>query len=353
MATDPKTEKLQFMAAPNMPIGTRLGWIAALLMAGFAIQLTVSVIVGWLVFLAGCVLGIIDSKSTKPEVGGKGEWSTTTIEELERIEKLCKQIRNWKEHTDVFRATSGSGCALSMLGLLGLIASTAVIAVLVDGMHASYLAAENLLVPPLRGGYVAPIWAMDALTLFIPIWLAGSLNAWEPPELPRKARYLLGIHRVYKDQPELEFLPSLCVQKAKDRAVPTDARLMIKFKDAPKEFMGVQVQVSLNDVQGTKYPYAYAVILAKKEFGLKRRAAPYLEQGDGGGLLGLFMSASDKKERANRQFAGSIAEIEDQPDVDVIVVRQIAAGKGYHTTQKQACEVVSDALNLVQLALNK
>lgn len=346
-----KTDKLQFAIVSSMPMGARLGWIACLLLGGFAIQLTVSVFLGWLVFLAGCLLGIIRSKSTEPKVGGKGDWSTTTIEELERIEKLSIRIRNWRERTNAFRATSGGGCAMVLFGLIGLFVSTFLIAEYVDRAPDFLLMLGMVFVPPLRGGFVAPIWAIDVFTLFLPIWFAGALAAWEPPELPRKARYLLDIYGRYKSQPELEFLPSLYVQAKDDRAVPTDCRLMIKFKDAPKEFMGVQVQISLNDVQGTKYPYAYAVILAKKAFGLTKKAAPYLEEGEGGGLLGLFKSAADRKELELKQFAGSVAEIEDQPDVDVVVVRQVAAAKGYHTTEEQALEVVSDALNLVQLVL--
>lgn len=346
-----KSDKLQFAIVSSMPMGARLGWIACLLLGGFAIELTISVFLGWLVFLAGCLLGIIRSKSTEPEVGGKGDWSPTTIEELEQIEKLSIRIRNWRERTNAFRATSGGGCAMTTLGLLFLGASTALIAVYIDRAQDFLLVLGMFFVPPLKGGFVAPLWALDVFTLFIPIWLAGSIAAWEPPELPRKANYLLDIYGRYKSQPELEFLPSLYVQTKEDRSVPTDCRLMIKFKDAPKEFMGVQVQISLNDVQGTKYPYCYAVILAKKEFGLTKKAAPYLEEGEGGGLLGLFKSAADREELAEKQFAGSVAEIESQPDVDVVVVRQVAAGEGYKTSEEQALEVISDALNLAQLVL--
>ena len=346
-----KSDKLQFAIMSNMPMGTRLGWIAGLLLGGFAIQLTISVFLGWLVFLAGCLLGIIRSKSTEPSVGGKGDWSTTTIEELEQIEALSIRIRNWRERTNAFRATSGGGCAMLLFGLIGLFVSTLLIAVFIDRAQDALLVLGMVFVPPLRGGFVAPIWAVDGLTLMILIWFAGSISAWEPPELPRKARYLLDIREKYKSQPELEFLPSLYVQTKDDRAVPTDCRLMIKFKDAPKEFMGVQVQISLNDVQGTKYPYAYAVILAKKGFGLTKKAAPYLEEGEGGGLLGLFKSAADRKELEEKQFAGSVAEIESQPDVDVVVVRQVAAGEGYKTSEEQALEVISDALNLAQMVL--
>ncbi len=348
-----KTDKLQFMIAPGMPVGTRLWWIAGLLMAGFAVQFVFSVILGWLVFFAGCLLGIIRSKGLRPVVARDGEWVTTTIEELEQIEKLSLRVKHWQERTNGFRATSGGGCALFFVGMIGVFVSTFLISEFIDGGPGVALLLSRAFAAPLRGGFVAPIWAADLFTLFIPIWLAGSLSAWEPPELPRKAGYLLDIYRQHKEQPELEFAPSLYVHPREERSVPTDARLMIKFKDAPKEFMGVQVQISLNSVQGTKYPYGYCVLLARKEFELIPKAQPYLQEGDKGGLFGLFRSASDRKELDHEQFAGSIAEVEQQPEVDVVVVRQIAVGRGYHTSESEALEVVSDALNLAQLVLKK
>ncbi len=343
--------KLRFLIKPNMSMSDRMMWIGGLLLAGFVIQLAVSPILGWLVFLAGCALGIIESKSTKPAVGRKGEWSTTTIEELERIEKLSKEIRDWREQRTTFSPITGGGCGTFLLGLIFLFVSALMIAVVVDGTTDFGLMMSRIFAPPMRGGFVTPIWVADVLALFIPIWLSGSLAAWEPPELPRKVRYLLEIYRRYKPQPELEFLPSLYVQGKDGLAVPTDARLMIKFKDAPKEFMGVQVQVSLNDVQGRKYPYAYSVLLAKKEFGLIDKAKPYLKEGEIGIMREIFGSAAEKKELAHTQFAGSIAETESQEDVDVVVVRQIATGQGYHTSEDEALEVISDALNLAQLVL--
>lgn len=346
-----KTDKLRFAIKPDMPFKTRMGWIAGLLLAGFAVQLAVSPVLGWLIFLAGCLLGIIRSKGLRPVVARDAEWVTTTIEELEQIEKLSLRVKHWQERTGSFRATSGGGCAMLFMGLMGVFISTFLISQLIDGAPGISILFSRLFIAPLRGGFVASIWAADLLTLFIPIWFAGSLSAWEPPELPRKVRYLLDIHRQYKDQPELEFVPSLYVHKKDERSVPTDARLMIKFKDAPKAFMGVQVQISLNTVQGTKYPYGYCVLLAKKEFGLVPKAEPYLQKGEIGALRKFLSSASDKKELANAQFAGSIAEVEQQPEVDVVVVRQIAAGEGYRTSEEQVLEVVSDALNLAQLVL--
>ena len=346
--SDPPVVNFRF--APKMPINTRLMWIAILLFAGFAIQFSFSIWLGWLVFLVGCCLGIIRGKSIEPDVPANAEWKTTTIEELEDIRKLARQIGERKGRANAFRATSGAGCGFVFLTLVVSTVITIIIASTVDrfGVGGSRLAA------PMQGGLVYPIWILDSLTILIPIWFAGWLNFWEPPQLPQKADYLLKIGQAYKDQPALEFVPSLSVSTKNDLSVPRDARMLVRFKDGPPEFIGIQIQISMNDVQGTKYPYSYSVIIAKKEFGLKQKALPLLDPPGGGGVLArLFKTANDRKELAFPQYNGSIVELSSESDVDVVVVRQLTSGTGYHTTIDQAKAVFANALGLANKILGR
>ena len=59
----------------------------------------------------------------------------------------------------------------------------------------------------------------------------------------------------------------LAVEVSAGQPHPVDARLMARpaHEDA-SGFIGLQVQVSLNNVRGTDYPYLYAVILGKEAF---------------------------------------------------------------------------------------
>ena len=48
---------------------------------------------------------------------------------------------------------------------------------------------------------------------------------------------------------------------------PVDARLMARpAREDTSGFLGVQVQVAMNNVKGTDYPYLYAVVLGKGDF---------------------------------------------------------------------------------------
>ena len=345
-----------FMFASRMPMNNRIKWIAGLIGVGVILQLFVSIFLGWLFVLAGCLLGVIQGKSVQPEVSGAGEWQTTTIEELQDIEKLSMQIGKWQERTDAFKAVSGTGCAVVVLALCVVLLGAVIIAAFVDRGVDIFDSSGGLFSPPIRGGAVSVLWVIDALTMLIPIWFAGSMSAWKPPLLEEKAGYLLYIYCRFKSEPDLEFLPSLNVAKAGDRVVPTDCRLLAKIKTAPSEFIGIQVQISMNDVQGKKYPYSYSVILAKKEFKLAQRVSNFLTPPDDGGWLGLgklLKSANDRREMAFSQYDGSITELEAESDVDVIVVRQVTSDEGYHTSEEQAVEVFDDALKLARLILKQ
>lgn len=332
---------IKFRYAPSMPMERRFWWIGGLLLGGFAVQYMVSPFVGWLLFLAGCMMGIMQGRSLKPEFATEtGDWQTTTIEELEDVEKLSQEISEWRGKSGTFCATSMSGCLLAGLAATVIFVGAVVISTVAD-RNTTWFAA------PISGGAMTPVWLLDAFTAMVPIWFAGTLKAWEPPELPRKARYLLGIYEAYKSQPALEFLPSLLVTKSGETSVPSDCKLLVRIKDAPKEFIGIQVQVSLNYVQGTAHPYCYSVLIAKHDFQLKLKAVPHLDSPPGKGLLGgLFKDANEKREAEFCRFNGSIAETTSESDTEVVVIRQVTVGSGYATSEEQALKVFANALGL-------
>ncbi len=48
----------------------------------------------------------------------------------------------------------------------------------------------------------------------------------------------------------------------------------------PEEFLGVQIQLSINRVQSRAYPYLYRVLLARQGFGLRERLRRTSRVGD-------------------------------------------------------------------------
>ena len=66
-------------------------------------------------------------------------------------------------------------------------------------------------------------------------------------------------------------MPTLALREGRRGKYPVDARLMLRpAREDATGFLGVQVQVALNNVQGTDYPYLYAVVLGKDAFRLPK-----------------------------------------------------------------------------------
>ena len=116
----------------------------------------------------------------------------------------------------------------------------------------------------------------------------------------------------------------LALREGRRGKYPVDARLMLRpAREDESGFLGVQVQVAMNNVKGTDYPYLYAVILGKGDFrmpaGLRARSA-----GDGVDL---------------------VFERDESEGVRFLVVRQHADKHGgWHTEPDQIQAIVAVAL---------
>jgi hypothetical protein len=158
----------------------------------------------------------------------------------------------------------------------------------------------------------APLFAADAVVLFVPHWITGTRRGWRPLELRQQIQSLetaLGAIERYKEPP-CQVQPMFQLAGSGKNRTPVGARVFIRFPDGPEDFLGLQFQVALNDVQGTKYPYLYAVIVAKRSFGLLQNHLP-----------------------AVTHTATSLTvEPSHEEDVEVIVIRQHTTKQtGYHT----------------------
>jgi hypothetical protein len=102
---------------------------------------------------------------------------------------------------------------------------------------------------------------------------------------------------------------------------------MVRFIGAPNWWIGLQIQICINTVQGSDFPYLYCVLLAKPEANLH--------------LMFHQLSVLPQPKLT--------VEPSSQADVDVIVVRQTTTKKaGYHTKPQDAQRVVAAALDIAQ-----
>ena len=343
----------EFVLAKKMPLNARLGWVAVLAVAGIVTQLLFFVALGWVLLFAAVLLGAPAGKSNRPELTTTGDWQNVTNTEFEAAAKLLESQQEATRSADTFSATSGVGCTLGVMLLL----AVGLIAAVIYGAADQGIDQRMMFQPVVHGGSLAFLFALDALTLLAPLWIFGRVKAWEPPNIRIRLDQLTHIYRAMSSSPALECQPCLQVAKSKEGTVPVDCKLMYKIKDTDAAFMGVQVQTSLNDVQGRKYPYTYCVLIAKPELNLIDKAKKEIEMPPPGGfplpVFGLFSDSNTQKESKFARYGEALVELKKQGEVDIAVVRQNTKGTGYTTSQEQAMAVFAAAYRLASRVLGR
>jgi len=116
----------------------------------------------------------------------------------------------------------------------------------------------------------------------------------------------------------------LALRKGRRGNYPVDARLMLRpTREDNSGFLGVQIQVALNNVRGTDYPYLYAVILGKGKFQLPEQAP----------------------KRRTVRGTDLVFERGEGQGARYLVVRQHAdTGGGWHTEPFQIGVIVTEAI---------
>ncbi len=166
-----------------------------------------------------------------------------------------------------------------------------------------------------------------AAVLLVPLWLNGIRTTWNPSELRLKGEALDAARSAVAGEiaGELDLVPLLALREGRRGKYPVDARLMLRpAEDDSSGFLGVQVQVALNNVQGTDYPYLYCVVLGKQGFGLPKARRRHRRPG---GIVEL------------------VTERGSGDGVSYLVIRQHAdeAG-GWHTERFQIREIMAAAV---------
>ncbi len=329
----------EFAFMKGIPIAVRVKRILIVAAIGFALQLFVSPLFGWLIVLAAALMGLMESRSNKPEVTDEGDWQTVTIEEVEKARELLKSTSKVKAEGSI----AEGGC----LTIFGLVFGGLVLFLAVDGGNV-----RSFFLPVMSGGPLSVPLVIDGLTFAAVFLLGGRAGTWEPPDLRVKFEQMGEILELARTNPQLELQPSLQLSKVDEGAVPMDCKLLVKLKDGDPNFIGIQVQVSFNEVKNERLPYTYCVLLAKPEFGLTKRTETIEMPPRGGfsvGFLGLFAEDNEKREAKFARFHGSLIELKREGEVDIAVVRQDTShGEGYTTSTSEAAEVFSDAYLLAK-----
>jgi hypothetical protein len=311
---------LQFYVAPKLEYRRRLAWASALILAGLGIQFLVpfeSVVVMLVISVPLLLVGnsflFVRGYNLKPAAMNKRpEWEKTTRDRFQKTRQIEQQVKRWDESfTDLTCVSGAVGLALVLMasGVIWIVIWTQ---------------------PMLR--FWAPVWVADAAVLLLPHWITGTRRGWRPIALRQQIDALETALKVLEkyESPPCQIQPMFEMVGEKKQRVPRAARVFVRFPDGPDEFLGIQFQVALNNVQGTNYPYLYAVIVARPEFGL---LTDYLPKVQATLESRQARTATGWLDRLRAKRPGKLTvESNRESEVDVIVIRQTTTkNSGYHT----------------------
>jgi hypothetical protein len=279
------------------------------------VQLFYSFWLGLILLVLATAMGLVRGYDLKIEGKRKSEkWDQVTPDEYKKIEAKQKELAHWD--LDAFDITNPLGGAIFVV--LGIVA---------------FLILLVLLKQP---GDAGIYWALDCLVLLAPHWVTGVKRYLRQDRLIVKIKLLEKVMEKLAGPSDIQVLPMLATQATREeRRFPTDARLMLRLIGAPAAFLGIQVQISINSVQGTDYPYLYCVLLARSE-------------------AGLFAGWRDIVKEMP-EFRESILpdEPRNEEGVDVMVIRQkTTRTSGYHTKPDQAISIVTFAVKVARRFCN-
>lgn len=325
-----KDGEITFFIAKSLPYRPRMALVALLLLAGLGLQVTTGFWPGLALMIMGQLLGMNSGYTAVPKLLPDQTWERVTPDEYEKVKRRADELKEWDE--DFFDGTSTRG----MTGFV-------VTAVLCAALY--FLAAKAWSFPPEYVMY----FGLDAAVLILPLWFIGTRNYLKKDRLIIKIEMLKVVMAALADASEVQVQPmlSLCATE-KGGKEPEDARLMMKIVGAPKDFYGIQAQLSINSVQGKDYPYLYCVLIAKHGSGLLEGWESAVEQPETSFLSGIIGAL------LGNASTGMVYEPSEAGEVDIIVARQrTTQTSGYYTSQSAALAVVEASLKLARALLAK
>ncbi len=326
-----KDGQIKFILAKSLPYKTRMSLVAALLLAGLGLQLMFSFWAGLAALLAGSLLGMVKGYDARLYPKTFETWERVTPDEYAKIKLKADQLSRWDE--DLFDITNTAG-------VLAFAAACAA-------------CAGAYLVLAATFGFPYGYWifiGLDALVVLAPLWFTGVREYLRKDKLIIKINLLESVMKLLTAPSDVQVFPMLALAKTEgERTEPEDARLLVKLIGAPAAFYGLQVQVSINSVQGKDYPYLYCVLIGKEGAGLLagyERFLPKPKESFGSSLSQFFLRGLGLP--AQRL----VYEAQKNRDVDILVIRQYAQGNiGYSTSPENAASLVTAALEMAKKLL--
>ena len=280
---------MKYVVLQKMPIGVRLALYGAAAAAGVALQMVFDGLAFLGIILVASAAAVMFAKSyrNKPEDLGYEDWKPVSFAEYQKVRTNLEQSK--KNRLSLYYKP-GAKVLLIVPGLVLLFFSF--FFGIAGGLE--YL----------------PRAVINIIILALPLTFSGLIKLWIPRELAMKVSAFYPI-AVESQDGDLVITPYLRFDRDKEgREIPEDIRFMVELRRNPEDFVGIQLQVAINNGPNGAVPYMYAVYLCRGKGATYRR-----------------FSAMD--------FGGYVTEAGGDSEYGTVVVRQRTSGGGYYTTPDQ------------------
>ncbi len=290
---------------------SRLSLSILLILAGFITQYyMLNILPGIILVLAGNILLLVkgyDNRIKLDSFKPDAEWVKTDASQFTEIELMNKKIKRWDK--SALELSSTPGC-LIFFGVIALL----IIFIVISPFP------RNIML----------IICATIVVLIVPHWFTGIKQISTTPELLTKIKLFRKLLSYTQKELEQESINFLMLVNEKNK-FPTDVKMKINVKDQPEDFLGYYAQISMNNVQGTQYPYFYVVLVAKEKSKLLSKYFHSIEIPD-----------------------NIVKEFETEGDIEIAVIRQkTTKNSGYHTNDKAVINIFETGLTAMRMVLNR
>lgn len=335
------SSEVQYLFGKSLSYRTRQIIVVILITGGILVELLFSFFTGLFLVIIGVGLSLIKGYRPLPKIASnEDKWAQVTPNEYEKITSKAASALKWDE--DYFDITNKrGGCFFAIIVILSIF--------------------FFMTAPGLFTSEVAFMVLANIVILIVPQWLSGTREYLRLDKLIVKINILKKVMDLLNSPSNVQVLPMLATKEtAKGKKIPSDARLMLKLLNAPDWFMGAQVQISINNVQGTDYPYVYCVLIFKeaaKVFVKNSKVIDGLADGVGVSYKDRPIPTSSLIEKAaERIYANTSITVEktNSEGVDVLVIRQhTSKTDGYFTSPVNVRDIVLYTLETAEKILKQ
>lgn len=234
-------------------------------------------------------------------------WEEVDQQKIREVEDLVKKMRKWDR--SVLDISNNLGKFVFILLVIILIVM--------------YIASS---------GMIGKVLAVDAAVLLFPHWFTGKREILNQPKLLVKIKLIdkLLQQKDVKERLQNTTIAYFLLLKGQQTKVPEDVKFRIEFPNQHPKFLGCYGQIVTNSVQNKVYPYFYVVMVAEKNYGLKR----------------VFETCSPPRK--------ILTEYKKEGDVEVLVIRQkTTRTSGYHTNLRAMRQILLNGVNIAEQAAVK